>query len=123
MQNTRDIIHIQHIQAHALIGFYPRERETKQPLRVDIAFATDAAKIAVHDDINHAINYRSVSEHIMQYIAQSEYYLIETLAHDLAQSLQTTFPIPWLRLTLSKPGALAVEQQAVSICIERVKTQ
>lgn len=119
MTQAFDIIKIQNIRAEALIGIYPQEREEKQPIIVDIEFATDAEKIANSDNIEAAVNYRSVSEHITQHIESSEYQLIETLAHQLATNVQTTFQIPWLRLTVQKPQAMSAENQDISITLER----
>tara|TARA_R100000306_G_C4328036_1_gene118751 strand:+ start:64 stop:213 length:150 start_codon:yes stop_codon:yes gene_type:complete len=48
---------------------------------------------------------------------------VETLAEELAALLMSEFGIPWLRLQITKPGAVPAAAGGVGVIIERgVKT-
>jgi FolB domain-containing protein len=54
------------------------------------------------DDLAHTVNYFDLSQLLQKTARQKERKLIETLASDLAQSVFTSFPIPWMDLELKK---------------------
>ena len=53
-----------------------------------------------------------------EFVSSSEFLLLESLAERIAELLQQEFKVPWLRLTLSKPGAVTGARE-VGLIIER----
>jgi dihydroneopterin aldolase len=51
-------------------------------------------------------------------LGESEFLLVETLSEKVAEIVQKEFNVPWLRLRLSKPGAVRGSQD-VGIIIEQ----
>ena len=113
-----DIIFISDLRAETIIGVYEWERNQKQTIAVDIEMATHIAKAASSDNIEDTLNYKAVSKRIEQFIADSSFQLVETLAERVAELILSEFEVPWLRLTLHKPGALS-NSKDVGIIIER----
>lgn len=113
-----DIVFIEDLQVDTTIGIYDWERGIKQTLAFDIEMATDIRKAAETDDIGHALNYKAVSKRIIQFVEDSEYLLVERVAEEIADIIRKEFGVPWLQLTLRKPGAVR-GSRAVGLRIER----
>jgi len=108
------------LKVACIIGTLPRERRKKQPVMIDLAFPADIRKAARRDDLRDAINYKKLAEHISDFVSQSRFYLIETLAERLAKRLLADFPLRKITLRISKPNALPAAKN-VSIQITRTR--
>jgi len=115
-----DKIFLNDLQIDTIIGIYDWERETLQTLSFDLEMDWDIAKAAQSDDITDTLDYGAIATTIVTFVEASRYQLIETLAEDLSSLLLNTYPIPKLKLTLSKPVALH-GQNIARIVIERQK--
>ncbi len=51
-------------------------------------------------------------------MGESQFQLIETLAHNLAMLLLEEFSLEWIRLSLNKPGAIR-HSRDIGVSIER----
>ncbi len=113
-----DIIFLRGLEVNAVIGIYDWEREIKQTLVFDIEMANDIKRAAETDDISYALDYKTVSERIVEFVEQSEFFLVETLIEELAKVLRQEFSIPWIKIMLNKRGAIS-RAKDVGIIIER----
>ena len=113
-----DIIFIKDLRVDAIIGIYEWERRVKQTISIDLQMGTDIARAARSDKISDTLDYKAVSKRIIALVAQSEYELVEALAETLAATIMAEFKVPWLQLTLAKPGAVR-GAQSVGVIIER----
>ncbi len=113
-----DIIFIHDLRVQTIIGIYDWEREVKQTIAVDLEMATDIRKAASSENIEDTLNYKGVSKRLQTFIKESNFQLIETMAEEIAQILREEFHVPWVKVTLHKPGALRGTKD-VGIIIER----
>ncbi|WP_456407399.1 dihydroneopterin aldolase [Thiolapillus sp.] len=113
-----DIVFLRQLQLEAVIGVYDWERKAHQPLVMDLEIATDVRRAAATDGIQDALDYHAVAKCITEYVANSEFQLVETLAERCADLILHEFAATWLRLTLHKPGALENAASA-GVTIER----
>jgi dihydroneopterin aldolase len=113
-----DTVYIEGLKTDAVIGVYDWERSIRQTLVLDLELASDNRAAAATDGIADAMDYDAISKRILAYVQASEFELIETLAERVADIVLSEFNIPWLRLKLSKPGAVA-EANDVGVIIER----
>ncbi|EEB79560.1 dihydroneopterin aldolase [marine gamma proteobacterium HTCC2148] len=113
-----DTVYIEGLKTDAVIGVYDWERSIRQTLVLDLELASDNRAAAATDGIADAMDYDAISKRILAYVQASEFELIETLAERVAAIVLSEFNIPWLRLKLSKPGAVA-EANDVGVIIER----
>lgn len=113
-----DRVFIEGLEVDTVIGAYDWERGIRQCLRLDLSFAWDNRAAAAGDDLSKALDYASVSTRIQAFAEQSQFQLVETFAERLAEVLMGEFNIPWLRLKLTKPGAVAAAA-GVGVEIER----
>ena len=113
-----DIIYLTDLKTETIIGIYDWERETKQIISLDLEMATDIRKAAEYDHIDYTLNYKNVAKRLLQFIESSSFQLIETMAEQITQIIINEFDVPWVRLKLSKPGAIRGAKD-VGIIIER----
>lgn len=113
-----DKIHLNDLKIDTVIGIYAWERETLQTLSFDLEMDWDIRKSAISDNIADTLDYGAICQQIVTFVEASNYQLIETLAEDLSALLLGKFPIPKLKLTISKPVELHGKNTA-KIVIER----
>ena len=102
----RDTIYVRGLEARGIIGIEKWEQKKRQTVRVDIEMACDASLAAENDDIEKTVNYRAVSKAILKHIEEQPHLLVETLAERLGEMIRRDFGVTWLRLRVSKPGAV-----------------
>lgn len=113
-----DRVFIEGLEVDTVIGAYDWERDIRQCLRLDLSFAWDNRPAAAGDDLTLALDYASVSSRIQAFAGQARFQLVETFAERLAQELMDEFKITWLRLKVTKPGAVPAAR-GVGVEIER----
>ena len=115
-----DRVFIEGLEIEALIGIYDWERRIRQPLLFDVEMAFDNRKPAASDAIEDTLNYKDVSKRLIEFVSQSDFGLVETLAERCAAIILDEFDVRHVRLKLSKPGAVR-GARAVGVIIERSK--
>jgi len=113
-----DIVFIKQLEVISTIGVYEWEKSLQQKLYFDLEMAFDNKPAAKTDDIKLALNYFSVSEKVSQFAQNNQFELIETMAESVAALIMEEFSVPWIKLTLHKPGALP-KAQSLGVQIER----
>ena len=113
-----DKVFIENLMVETVIGIFDWEREIRQAVSLDLEMAYDIRRAAESDAIDDTLDYKAVSKRLIQFIEHSEYQLVEALAEKCATIVLDEFPVKWLRLKLSKPGAVR-GSSAVGVIIER----
>jgi dihydroneopterin aldolase len=113
-----DRLFLRGLECECVIGFIDWERRVRQKVVMDLEFPSDCARAAVSDAVAGAIDYKQVAKRALAFVGDSQFQLIETLAHRLALLLLAEFPLAWVRVTLSKPGAIR-HSRDVGVSIER----
>lgn len=115
-----DIVYIRDLKIETVIGIFDWERRIRQTVSIDLEMATDIRKAAATDNIADALDYKAVAKRLIAFVGESQFLLVETLSEKVAEIVMTEFNVPWLKLRLSKPGAVRGSQD-VGIIIERGK--
>lgn len=113
-----DIIFLADLRIDTVIGIFDWERRIKQTVIFDVEMAADIKKAAASDSIDDTLDYKAVAKRIIQFVEESEFQLVETLAENVAQLILSEFKVPWVRLKLNKTGAIR-GASGVGIQIER----
>ncbi len=113
-----DVVFIQELKVDTVIGVRDWERQVRQTLVLDLELGCDAARAAATDAVEDAVDYDAVRRHAADWVANAGCQLVETVAEGLAAELQSAFGVPWLRLRVTKPGAIP-GARAVGVTIER----
>jgi len=117
---TKDLVFIEDLRIQTVIGIFDWEREITQTISIDLEMAFDIRRAADTDSIRDTLDYKAVSKRLIQFVEGSEFQLVEALAEHCARIVLDEFPVDWLRLKLSKPGAVR-GSSAVGVIIERGK--
>lgn len=113
-----DTVFIEGLCIETVIGIYDWERRIRQPVVLDIEMAFDNTRPAASDAIDATLDYKSISKRLVAFVEASSFQLVETLAERCAAIIRDEFGVAWVRLKLSKPGAVR-GAKAVGVCIER----
>lgn len=113
-----DIVYIEGLRCDTVIGVYDWERDIRQTVVLDLEMGGDNRLAANEDRIDDALDYAAISTRVLAFVEGSDFQLIETMAEQVAALIMEEFQVPWLRLRLSKPGAVA-QANNVGVLIER----
>lgn len=113
-----DIIYLRDLRIDAIIGVYEWERHVRQTLILDLEMGADVRRAATADRLEDTLNYKAVAKRLIQFVGESEFYLVETLAERVAEIVRGEFGVPWLRLQVNKQGAVRGARD-VGVIIER----
>ena len=80
--------------------------------------AWDNRQAAKSDDVNDCLSYADIAETVIAHVEGSRFALVERVAEEVADLLLSRFNSPWVRIKLSKPGAVA-RAANVGVIIER----
>jgi len=113
-----DQIHVKDLLVRTIIGINDDERVNRQDVLINFTLFTDISAAAATDNIEQAVNYRTVSKNVIALVEESEHQLIETLAHEIAQLCLQEEQVHRVIVTVEKPGAIRFAN-SVGVTIER----
>ena len=117
-KSNMDIIYLHDLKVETIIGVFDWERCTTQVIIIDLDMQTDIRKSAKTDSIEDTLNYKAVAKRVIEYVENSQFQLVETLAEHVAEILLKDFDIEWLRVRVNKKGAVRGAGD-VGVIIER----
>lgn len=107
MDTSLDRIFIRDLLVRGIVGIKPDEQANPQDILINVTLWANTRSAAASDNIDDAINYRTISKAIIAHIEQGRPYLVERLAAELAQiCFETDSRIQAVELTVEKPTAL-----------------
>jgi len=113
-----DIIFISEMKIDTVIGIWDWERKIRQTVVIDLEMAADIRKAAASDSVDDTLNYKLVAKRVQEFVGDSEFQLVETLAEKIAAIINDEFAVPWVRVRVNKPGAIRGARD-VGVVIER----
>ena len=109
-----DVIALEGLVVNCVVGVYPHERDTPQPLRVDLYMEVDTRRAAEHERLRDSVDYAFVAAQVNFVLRACRFGMLETAAHALSRLLlappafgERRAPVQALRLRLTKPYALS----------------
>jgi dihydroneopterin aldolase len=115
-----DTIFLRGLSLECIIGFIDWERHVKQTVVIDLELPVDCGSASIRDEVEDTLDYKKVAKRVIAFVEASEFKLVETLAQRLALLILEEFGIPWIRLTVNKPGAIRGSKD-VGVSIERTR--
>jgi FolB domain-containing protein len=125
VRETPDLSHCDRIQiedlvVRTIIGIYDRERDRCQDVVVNITLWTDITAAARSDDIEQAVDYRSLTKNIIEHVEDSRCMLLERLVEEISALVLEDAAIVATSVKVEKPGALRFSR---SVGIEIFRTR
>ena len=113
-----DKIFLRDLRVDAILGIYDWERSATQTISIDLEMAADIRRAARNDSIDDTLNYKDVAKRLIEFVSTTQFHLVETLAEAIARIVVTEFPVPSVRVSVAKPGAIEGSRD-VGVVIER----
>lgn len=114
-----DRIDIRDLLVRGIVGINPDERVNRQDILVNATLWADTRPAARSDEIEDAVNYRTIAKAMIAHIESGEPMLVERLAAELADlCLQADERIAEVEVSVEKPGALRFAR-SVGVTIRR----
>jgi dihydroneopterin aldolase len=113
-----DKIFLSELKVDAIIGIWEWERRIRQTVVIDLEMSADIARAAATDEIADTLNYKAVAKRIQDFVAGSDFQLVETLAERIAAIVRDEFSVAWVKVRVNKPGAIRGSRE-VGVLIER----
>ncbi|QIZ85872.1 dihydroneopterin triphosphate 2'-epimerase [Bermanella marisrubri] len=111
-------IRITNLRLRTYIGFNPEEQEKQQDVVINVEIQYPADKATQTDQVENALNYKSINKSIIKHVEQGRFLLLEKLVSDV---LAICCDHPWVRyaqVTIDKPHALRFAD-SVSLTLEK----
>lgn len=86
-----NIIRIKNAVFYAYHGALEEEQNIGGKFECDLEIRTDFSEAVKNDDLSKTINYYNVYKFVSKIVHSKKYYLIETLANDIADELLKNF--------------------------------
>ena len=113
-----DKIFLDELKIDTIIGIWDWERKIRQTVIIDLEMSADIARAAASDNVEDTLNYKSVAKRVQQFVGDSSFQLVETLAERIAGIIRDEFDVAWVKVRVHKPGAIRGSKD-VGIEIER----
>ena len=113
-----DKIFLRELEIEAVIGIWEWERRIKQVVSIDLEMATDARVASGDDCVGSTLNYRDVAKRLIEFVGESQFELVETLAEAVARIIVVDFGVRWTKVAVAKPGAIE-GSRTVGVVIQR----
>ena len=115
-----DTIFLTELKIETIVGIWEWERKIRQTVSIDLEMGADIRRAAASDDIEDTLNYKQVAKRVQQFVADSEFQLVETMAEKTAALILAEFDVPWVQIRVNKPGAIRGARD-VGVLIRREK--
>ncbi len=119
---ARDWIHVHELRVDCIVGVYPNERTTPQPLIVELELGLDTREAAGSGRIAATCDYSRVASEVETLLGFRQYRLLEMAAEELAAMLFGSHRmVTEIRVRLGKPLALEGRARTAGVEIRRTR--
>ena len=113
-----DRIMIRDLLLRAIIGINEEERRNRQDVLINITLYADTRAASASDNIDEAVNYRTITKRVIRMVESSQFFLVEKMAAEIANICLSDARVERACVRVEKPGALRFAR-SVGIEIER----
>ncbi|WP_111976462.1 dihydroneopterin triphosphate 2'-epimerase [Algibacillus agarilyticus] len=106
MNNNLARIKIKNLRLRTFIGFNQDEVKNKQDVIINAAIYYSASRAVTSDNVDDAVNYRTITKKIIAHVEDGRFLLLEKLTQDVVEICKDH---PWVELVeveIDKPHAL-----------------
>jgi D-erythro-7,8-dihydroneopterin triphosphate epimerase len=115
-----DQIQIKDLQLRTIIGINEEERRDRQDVVINIVLCADTRAAGASDDIDDAVNYRTITKRVIRLVEESQFCLVERLAAEIAAICLQDPRVESASVRVEKPGALRFAR-SVGVEIHRTR--
>ena len=109
-------IRVKDLRLRTFIGINEAEILNKQDVLVNLTILYAAQEAVRDNDIDHALNYRTITKAIIQHVESNRFALLERLTQEVLDLVMTHEEVQYAEVEVDKPHALRFAE-SVSITL------
>lgn len=117
-----DRIQVKDLLLRTIIGINEEERRNRQDVLINITLHADTRPGGISDDIEDAVNYRTITKRVIQRVEESSFHLVERMAAEIAAICLADGRVEAVDVRVEKPGALRFAR-SVGVEIHRTRSE
>ncbi|PXF32705.1 D-erythro-7,8-dihydroneopterin triphosphate epimerase [Pokkaliibacter plantistimulans] len=99
-------IRIKNLRLRTYIGIKEEEINNRQDVVINVRIRYDAERAASSDDMDNALNYRTITKAIIHYVEEHRFHLLEKLCQEVLDIALTHRDVLEAWVEIDKPHAL-----------------
>ena len=115
-----DKILIKDLHLRTIIGINEEERRNQQDVLINIVLEADTRAAGASDQIEDAVNYRTITKRVIKLVEGSQFLLVEKMAAEIAGICLDDVRVEAATVRVEKPGALRFAR-SVGVEIRRAR--
>ena len=116
-----DQIQIKDLLLRTIIGINDEERRNRQDVLINITLYADTRVAGASDDIEDAVNYRTITKQVIKRVEESSFSLVEKMVAEIAAICLQDPRVEAVDVRVEKPGALRFAR-SVGVEIHRTRS-
>lgn len=116
-----DRIQIKDLLLRTIIGINEEERRNRQDVLINIILYADTRAAGASDEIEDAVNYRTITKRVIKRVEESSFNLVERMAAEIAAICLEDPRVEAVDVRVEKPGALRFAR-SVGVEIHRARS-
>ena len=117
-----DQIQIKDLLLRTIIGINEDERRNRQDVLINIVLHADTRAAGASDEIEDAVNYRTITKRVIKRVEESQFYLVEKMAAEIAAICLEDPRVEAVDVRVEKPGALRFAR-SVGVEVHRTRSE
>lgn len=120
-----DRIRVEGLKVECVVGVYPHERDSVQPLSVDLTLWLDTRTAAIKESLRASVDYAAIAGQVAFLLQSCRFRMLETAAHAVATYLLAPPALGERRAAIARVGVQLTKPNALngmgvpSVFIER----
>ncbi|WP_372985765.1 dihydroneopterin triphosphate 2'-epimerase [Marinobacter sp.] len=110
-------VRIKNLLLRAYIGIKEEEINNQQDVVINVELTYDASDAIHQNEIEAALNYRTITKQIIAHVDGNRFALLERLTHEVLSIVIEHEAVQWAQVEIDKPHALRYAE-SVSVCLE-----
>ena len=113
-------INVRKLRVRTFNGYNPEERLKKQDIVITMEIEHLVSEGIYHDDVDSALNYKTITKRVIDFVEQGRFLLLEKLVADIVDQCSQHPRVRRCRVTVDKPHALRFAD-SVALTLEHSK--
>lgn len=113
-------IRVKNLRLRTYIGIKEEEILNKQDVLINLSIVYPADEAVAVNDIQHALNYRTITKAIIQHVENHRFALLERLTQEVLDLIMNHPNVHYAQVEIDKPHALRfAESVSISLAARR----
>lgn len=110
-------VRIKNLLLRTYIGIKEEEINNQQDVLINVRLTYDASAAVNNNEIESALNYRTITKQIIRHVDGNRFALLERLTHEVLSIVMEHEAVQWAEVEIDKPHALRYAE-SVSVTLQ-----